>query len=283
MSIKEIEFLIKKYDLKIKKQYGQNFLIDDNIVRKIAETIDPEPKATVIEIGPGLGSLTKHLSHRFEKVLCYEIDSQMVDILRQELHEDNIYIIHQNFLKSNIKDDIDAFAPNNRVVVIANLPYYITTPILIKILEEAPFISEILVMMQKEVADRICGKPSTKDYNSLSVLIQFLTEPKKLFNISPKSFIPSPDVDSSVVLIKRKESFAEDVIDLDYFYRFNRTIFQQRRKTIVNNLASFLGYSKGMIGEMLKREGISENARAESLTVEQIVRLANRFYQQDNQ
>jgi 16S rRNA (adenine1518-N6/adenine1519-N6)-dimethyltransferase len=114
-------------------------------------------------------------------------------------------------------------------------------------------------------------------------LIQFLTEPKKLFNISPKSFIPSPDVDSSVVLIKRKESFAEDVIDLDYFYRFNRTIFQQRRKTIVNNLASFLGYSKGMIGEMLKREGISENARAESLTVEQIVRLANRFYQQDNQ
>ena len=100
MSIKEIEFLIKKNDLKIKKQYGQNFLIDDNIVRKIAETIDPEPKATVIEIGPGLGSLTKHLSHRFEKVLCYEIDSQMVDILKQELHEDNIYIIHQNFLKA---------------------------------------------------------------------------------------------------------------------------------------------------------------------------------------
>ncbi|HON64659.1 MAG TPA: 16S rRNA (adenine(1518)-N(6)/adenine(1519)-N(6))-dimethyltransferase RsmA [Bacilli bacterium] len=282
MSIKETEYLIKKYDLKIKKQYGQNFLVNDNIVKKIAETIEAEPKATVIEIGPGLGALTKILSQRFDKVLCYEIDSQMVDILNRELKSDNIYIFNRDFLKSNLGEDIKQYAPNDRAVVIANLPYYITTPILTKILEEAPFITEIAVMMQKEVADRICGKPSTKDYNSLSVLIQYLTVPKKLFNISPKSFIPAPDVESSVVLIKRKETLFPEVLDMDYFYRFNRAIFQQRRKTIVNNLASFMGYAKETVAGLLKEECISENVRAESLAVEQIVKLANRFYRHDN-
>lgn len=274
MNIKE---LIIRENIKAKKKFGQNFLIDNNVLNNIITKSEITNK-NVIEIGPGLGSLTEYLIKDAKKLVCYEIDKDMVDILNERyISNEKVLILFKDFLKANLQEDIKKYFNDEEVIVVANLPYYITTAILTKILEETKQIKRIVVMVQKEVAMRLSGKPSTKDYNSLSVLIQYYTNVKHLFNVSPKSFIPQPEVDSSVIMIERKE-LLQEVINEEYFLKFNRAIFSQRRKTLSNNLKQNFKYDQTLINNILSSFNLSLSVRAESLTVEQIVNLSNEFY-----
>ena len=272
MNLTEIRKLLEKYDASALKKYGQNFLIDDNILNTIADSLDNE-STNVIEIGPGLGSLTRKLVTRYEKVLAYEIDPKMIEVLTDTIKYDNFKIIEGDFLKANVEKDIEAFFKSDNIYLIANLPYYITTPILLKILEEVKSIKKLTIMIQKEVADRFLGKPNTKDYNSLSVLIQTYMKVSKVCDVSSKCFYPAPLVDSTVIKLERKEKLDYNIKDEKEFQKINRMLFRQRRKTILNNLKD--SFSKEEILNALKALDISDTARSESLTNKQIIDLAN--------
>lgn len=272
MNLKEIKELLNKYDANALKKYGQNFLIDENILNTIANSLDNE-LGCVIEIGPGLGSLTRKLVKRFNKVLAYEIDPKMIEVLNDTILESNFKIIAGDFLKTNIEKDIQEYFNQDNIYVIANLPYYITTPILLKILEEAPSIKKMTIMIQKEVASRFLGKPNTKDYNSLSVLIQTYMNVSKVCDVSSNCFYPAPLVDSTVIKLERKDKPDYAIKNEQQFQKINRMLFRQRRKTIVNNLKE--GYSKEEILNVLNKLNIKETERSESLTCQQIIELAN--------
>lgn len=279
MNINEVKQILTKYNVSVKKQFGQNFLMDNNIINKICDISNITKNVNVIEIGPGLGFLTEELKKRANKVMCYEIDSDMVKVVTSRFENDNNVIVkYQDFLKAKIDYDIEHYLGDLPVIVVANLPYYITTAILVKILEESKYIKQMTVMMQLEVADRICGKPSTKDYNSLSVLMQYYTNCKLAIKVTAGCFYPEPNVDSAVVLVKYKEEITFKALNEEYFKKFNRIVFAQRRKTLANNLKSGFRYSKEMIEDILNKNNISLTIRTEALTVEQIVSLSNEFY-----
>ena len=283
MNINEVKQILNKYDVSVKKQFGQNFLMDNNIINKICDISNISKEVNVIEIGPGLGFLTQELKTRANKVMCYEIDSEMVKVVTNRFEQDNNVIIkYQDFLKANIDKDIENYLNDKPVIVVANLPYYITTSILIKILEESKYIKQMTVMMQLEVADRICGKPSTKDYNSLSVLMQYFTTCKLAIKVGAGCFYPEPNVVSAVVLVKHKDAIEYPTLNEDYFKKFNRIVFAQRRKTLANNLKQGFGYSKELIESVLTKNNISLTIRTEALKVEEIVLLANEFYLAQN-
>ena len=277
MTKEQVKKFLEQNDINVKKQYGQNFLLDDNILKNIVKSAELKKDTNVIEIGPGLGFLTNYLQQATTNVLCYEIDEQMVEHLNELNY--NISIINDDFLKRNLNKDFkNIFDNSNNITLVANLPYYITTPILLKVLEETTRIDKMIVMMQTEVAKRLCGKPSTKDYNALSVLIQYFTNPRIIFNVSPKSFFPEPNVESSVVMIEKKEEPLLEVENLDFFLKFNRNIFAQRRKTLYNNIQKAYNYDKGLIKKIIKENNLDESVRSEELDVSQIVKLANDFY-----
>lgn len=265
-------------DIKVKKKFGQNFLHDENILNKIATATDIN-NVNIIEIGPGLGFLTKKLAPKAKKMISYEIDIEMVEYLNENFKEyQNLKIVNKDFLKVDLQQEIAKEFNNEQVILIANLPYYITTAILTKILEETNKVDTMIVMMQKEVALRITGKPSTKDYNSLSVLIQYFTDAKLLFNVSPNCFYPAPEVESSVIEVKRKEKITNPAINLEFFLKFNRNIFAQRRKTLMNNLQNSYKIEKQIFIDALNELQLPLTVRAENLTVDQIVNLANYIY-----
>ena len=277
MTKEQVKKILEQNDIIVKKQYGQNFLLDDNILKNIVKSAELKKDTNVIEIGPGLGFLTNYLQQATTNVLCYEIDEQMVEHLNELNY--NISIINDDFLKRNLNKDFkNIFDNSNNITLVANLPYYITTPIPLKVLEETSRIDKMIVMMQTEVAKRLCGKPSTKDYNALSVLIQYFTNPRIIFNVSPKSFFPEPNVESSVVMIEKKEEPLLEVENLDFFLKFNRNIFAQRRKTLYNNIQKAYNYDKGLIKKIIKENNLDESVRSEELDVSQIVKLANDFY-----
>lgn len=277
MTKEQVKKILEQNDIIVKKQYGQNFLLDDNILKNIVKSAELKKDTNVIEIGPGLGFLTNYLQQATTNVLCYEIDEQMVEHLNELNY--NISIINDDFLKRNLNKDFkNVFDNSNNITLVANLPYYITTPILLKVLEETTRIDKMIVMMQTEVAKRLCGKPSTKDYNALSVLIQYFTNPRIIFNVSPKSFFPEPNVESSVVMIEKKEEPLLEVKNLDFFLKFNRNIFSQRRKTLYNNIQKAYNYDKELIKKIIKENNLDESVRSEELDVSQIVKLANDFY-----
>ena len=277
MTKEQVKKILEQNVIIVKKQYGQNFLLDDNILKNIVKSAELKKDTNVIEIGPGLGFLTNYLQQATTNVLCYEIDEQMVEHLNELNY--NISIINDDFLKRNLNKDFkNIFDNSNNITLVANLPYYITTPILLKVLEETTRIDKMIVMMQTEVAKRLCGKPSTKDYNALSVLIQYFTNPRIIFNVSPKSFFPEPNVESSVVMIEKKEEPLLEVENLDFFLKFNRNIFAQRRKTLYNNIQKAYNYDKGLIKKIIKENNLDESVRSEELDVSQIVKLANDFY-----
>lgn len=277
MTKEQVKKILEQKDIIVKKQYGQNFLLDDNILKNIVKSAELKKDTNVIEIGPGLGFLTNYLQQATTNVLCYEIDEQMVEHLNELNY--NISIINDDFLKRNLNKDFkNIFDNSNNITLVANLPYYITTPILLKVLEETTRIDKMIVMMQTEVAKRLCGKPSTKDYNALSVLIQYFTNPRIIFNVSPKSFFPEPNVESSVVMIEKKEEPLLEVENLDFFLKFNRNIFAQRRKTLYNNIQKAYNYDKELIKKIIKENNLDESVRSEELDVSQIVKLANDFY-----
>lgn len=273
----EIKEIIKNNNIIAKKKFGQNFLIDKNILNKIVESSNID-NLNVIEIGPGLGSLTSLLVKKAKKLVCYEIDSDMINILNNQYQTyNNIKIINEDFLKLDLNKEINNHFNGEDVVVVSNLPYYITTAILTKILEETKKIKKIIVMVQKEVALRLTGKPSTKDYNSLSVLIQYYTEAKLLFNVSPKCFVPAPDVESSVISLDLKEELPS-LLNEDFFLKFNRNIFSQRRKTLYNNIKANYNLSKDLIEKVILDNNLSLTVRAENLTVDEILKLSDYLY-----
>lgn len=270
--------ILENNDIKVKKKFGQNFLHDENILNKIATSIEIENK-NIIEIGPGLGFLTNKLVTCAKKMVSYEIDIEMVQYLEEHFKEQkNLEIVNKDFLKVDLQKEIKEKFNDENVVLIANLPYYITTAILTKVLEETNKVEKMVVMMQKEVAQRITGKPSTKDYNSLSVLIQYFTNAKMLFNVSPNCFYPAPEVESSVIEISKKEKIDNPAINLEFFLKFNRNIFAQRRKTLMNNLQNAYKVDKKIFEDALIYMNLPLTVRAENLTVNQIVDLSNYIY-----
>ncbi len=276
MNIKEVKSLLDKYNLNAKKGFGQNFLVDDNILKKIAYSLNDKNYSGVIEVGPGLGSLTRYLVETYDQVLCYEIDTDMIEVLNDTISSDKLMIKEGDFLKSNVSKDIEKFFKGN-VCLIANLPYYITSPILLKLLEEVREIKDIVIMIQKEVAERFVAKPNTKDYNALSVLIQYFTKAEKLFDVSPSAFVPAPKVSSSVIHLCYKDEEMLKGKELEFFLKFNRNIFKQRRKTLVNNISASYSISKEEAGNILEENGFSKTIRSEVLSVEEIVKLSMIF------
>lgn len=269
---------IKKNDFYVKKKFGQNFLTDQNVLRKIVDIPTITSETLVVEIGPGLGSMTELLLNKAKHVLAYEIDKDLIPILESTFVGQNLTLLNQDILVSNIDEDITSISGEfDNVVLVANLPYYITTPIIMKVLEESDLIKQLTVMMQYEVAKRFTSKPSTKDYNSLSVVIQFKTSSELALKVPRTVFIPAPNVDSAIVKMDVKEKLDYIPDDLDVFFRLVRVSFTQRRKTLVNNLSQGFSISKDELKDILVSLGHSPTVRAESLSVTDFVDLSNNF------
>lgn len=264
--------ILKKFDLHAKKGYGQNFIIEPAIVEKIADFSQCENQC-VIEIGPGIGALTEQLCKRASKVIAYEIDTRLIEVLAYSLQEyDNYEIRHQDFLEVEFEKVVQECRKDyERVVVCANLPYYITTPILFKIFESDCEVDCITVMVQREVADRFCANISTKDYNALSVITQYLYDVKMVMKIPKTIFNPKPNVDSAVIQFTKKANKAV-VDDEKQYFTFVKACFKQRRKTLVNNLKEVIP-DNDRIRALLKECNLSETIRAEAIDGEQFIQL----------
>lgn len=260
--------ILETYDLYAKKNYGQNFLVESQIVEKIARNAVPNDDTVVIEVGPGIGALTQFLAKYAKKVVAFEIDERLIPVLADTLQdEDNVEVIQEDFLNVDLKEFVGKYG---EVVVAANLPYYITTPILFKIFESNADIKQITVMMQKEVADRFGAEVNTKDYNALSIITQYNYEVKTIMKISKHVFNPKPNVDSAVVQFTYRPSNL--VKDEQGFFQMVKACFKQRRKTILNNYGEYLN-DKEKAKQNLDKAEIAYAARAESLPQEAFVRL----------
>ena len=271
MQIKELKNLMESSNFNFKKKFGQNFIIDENIIKSIITKSDIDENTLVIEIGVGAGALTIGLSQFAKNVLCYEIDETLKQVLDVTLkNEKNVDIIYKDFLQADIKNDIKKYE-YKKIYVIANLPYYITTPIIMRIIESKIDVDKIVVMVQKEVGDRFKASPNTKDYNSLSVFLNYYFDIKKLLDVSRNVFMPKPNVDSIVVEFKKKENIYK-VKNEDFFFKLIRDSFVQKRKTIRNNLK---GYDLDKIETVLKKHNFDLSVRAEQLPIEVFVELAN--------
>lgn len=275
--------IMAKYDLKVKKSLGQNFLIDPNILRKIVGQAKLSKKSAAIEIGPGIGALTEHLAREAGKVLAFEIDQRLLPVLEDTLSPyDNISIVHADILKTDVQAAIDSeLAGYDDIVVVANLPYYVTTPIILKLLLEKLPIRGMVVMLQKEVAERITAKPGTKAYGSLSIAIQYYTQAEMALTVPKSVFLPQPNVDSAVIRMTKREVPEVEVIDEDFFFSVTRGSFVQRRKTILNNLqvAMPLGKEKKeLILKALEEAGVDPTRRGETLTIKEFGLLADKLY-----
>ena len=257
-------------DFKFKKKFGQNFLVDTNIVKKIVSDINVKPNSLVIEIGCGDGKLTKFLCQKFDKVLGYEIDLDVKDRLLSNLEcYDNVDIIFKDFLDCDIIDDLKNYSYDS-LYVIANLPYYITTPIIEKLIELDFSFELVRIMVQKEVGDRFCAKIGSKDYGSFTVFLNYNFDVKKNFIVSRNSFYPRPNVDSMIVSLMTKDKIF--VKDKKIFYNLVYDSFKFKRKTIRNNLK---GYDLNAIANVLSRHGFDLTVRAENLSVDIFCEIAN--------
>lgn len=266
---------LKANELTAKKKYGQNFLIDQNILNHIVDVAEVTKKDAVIEIGPGLGSLTEVLCERAGFVLAYEIDPDLLKPLKENLIGFlNYKIIHQDILKANLLSDINLYLKEyENIYVVANLPYYITTPVILGLLSQNSRIKRYVMMMQLEVADRICGKPKTKEYNALSIMVQYKATATKVLKVPRTVFVPAPNVDSAVVRLDVYDTPPLKAKDEACFYEVLRVCFTQRRKTLYNNL--ILSYEKEFIHQMLMDLSIPPTVRAETLPVSEFIRISD--------
>ncbi|MCE4051828.1 MULTISPECIES: 16S rRNA (adenine(1518)-N(6)/adenine(1519)-N(6))-dimethyltransferase RsmA [Bacillaceae] len=275
--------ILEKYGFSFKKSLGQNFLIDTNILRNIVDHAELSESSGAIEVGPGIGALTEQLAKRAKKVVAYEIDQRLLPILSETLEPyPNAKVIHSDVLKANVKEMIEEeFAGIDDIMLVANLPYYVTTPIIMKILEENLPLRGIVVMLQKEVADRISARPSTKEYGSLSIAIQYYTVPEVVMIVPKTVFVPQPNVDSAVIRLTIREKPLVAVKSEEFFFRVTRASFAQRRKTILNNLTSQLENGKEKkeaIIAALETAGIEPSRRGESLSIEEFAALSDALY-----
>ena len=268
-SPKKIKEELNKENFNFKKKFGQNFIVDKNIIHSIIFKSSIDKDTLVIEIGPGAGSLTTELNKVSGHVLAYEIDKTLKPVLEKH-NLNNTTIIYEDFLKRNVEDDLKKYN-YKKTYVVANLPYYITTPIIIKLIEDKLNIDKIVVMVQKEVGDRFKAKPNTKEYNSLSIFLNYYYTVEKLLDVSKNVFIPKPNVDSIVVAFTKKENKVK-VDNEQIFFKLVRDSFKQKRKTLKNNLK---GYNLEKVEEVLKKHNLDLTVRAEALPIEIFTEIAN--------
>ena len=275
--------ILEKYGFSFKKSLGQNFLIDTNILKKIVSFADLNENSGAIEIGPGIGALTEQLARSSKKVVAFEIDQRLLPILNDTLSPyANVKVIHKDVLEANVQSMMEEeFQGIEDVMVVANLPYYVTTPIIMKLLEEHLPIRGIVCMLQKEVADRISAKPGTKEYGSLSIAIQYYTEAETVMIVPKTVFVPQPNVDSAVIRLTKRNQPAVSVKDEGFFFQVTKASFAQRRKTILNNLTSQLPEGKQKKEEILaalSASGVEPTRRGETLSLEEFGMLSDHLY-----
>lgn len=271
--------IISRHGFSFKKSLGQNFLIDQNILYKIVEAAGLDENKGALEIGPGIGALTEKLAQTAGTVTAVEIDQRLIPILREVLEPyGNVRVHHGDVLKVDLHELFrQDFADVSKVSVVANLPYYVTTPILMKLLEEKLPLENIVVMIQKEVAERMAAAPGSKDYGSLSIAVQYYSEPKLVCIVPHTVFIPQPNVESAVIRLAVREQPPVRVEDERFFFEVVQASFAQRRKTIANNLKSrfFPGEGRERLEQLLQEAGIEPSRRGETLSIEEYARLSN--------
>lgn len=272
--------VLERHGFTFKKSFGQNFLTDTNILQKIVDTAEIDDQVNVIEIGPGIGALTEFLAERAAQVMAFEIDHRLVPILADTLRDfDNVTVVNEDILKVDLAQHIQNFKnPDLPIKVVANLPYYITTPILMHLIESGIPFSEFVVMMQKEVADRISAKPNTKAYGSLSIAVQYYMTAKVAFIVPRTVFVPAPNVDSAILKMVRRPEPAVAVEDEKFFFKVSKASFTHRRKTLWNNLTGYFGKSeevKDKLTKALDQAGLSPSVRGEALGLEEFANLAD--------
>ncbi|MGD6874540.1 16S rRNA (adenine(1518)-N(6)/adenine(1519)-N(6))-dimethyltransferase RsmA [Sutcliffiella horikoshii] len=280
---KRTKEILDKYGFSFKKSLGQNFLIDTNILRNIVEYGEVSEKTAAIEIGPGIGALTEQIAKRAGKVFAFEIDQRLLPILEDTLSPyDNVTVIHKDILKADVTELIgEELKAYEEVRVIANLPYYVTTPIIMKLLQEGLSLKSITVMLQKEVAERMAAKPGTKEYGSLSIAVQYFTQAETVMIVPKTVFVPQPNVDSAVIRLVVREEPPVRVKDEDFFFEVVRASFGQRRKTILNNLQSNLPDGKAKkqgIEAALATTSIDPKRRGETLSIEEFGALSDELF-----
>lgn len=272
--------VIQKYNFMFQKKFGQNFLIDTHVVDKIIRSAGLTEDDMVLEIGPGIGSLTQHLAENAGRVVAVEIDKNLIPILEETLKDyDNITIINEDILKVDINELAKKYNNGKPIKVVANLPYYITTPIIMGLFESHVPIESITVMVQKEVADRMQVGPGTKDYGALSLAVQFYAKPEIVANVPPNCFIPRPAVGSAVIRLTRYRDTPVKVEDEALMFKLIRASFNQRRKTLVNGLSNALelNFDKEQVANVIEELGWSSKIRGENLTLEEFAALSNQF------
>ena len=270
--------IIKKYDFAFQKKYGQNFLIDAHVLDKIIAAADVGPEDFVLEIGPGIGTMTQYLAEHAREVAAVEIDTHLIPILEDTLQDyDNVTIINEDILKLDINALAQEKNQGRPIKVVANLPYYITTPIIMGLFESGVPVENITVMVQKEVAGRMQVGPGTKDYGALSLAVQYYAEQYLVANVPPNCFMPRPKVGSAVIRLTRHKEKPVQVKDENFMFRLIRASFNQRRKTLQNGLnnCAELAVTKAQVVEALEKMGLPATVRGEKLTLEQFAQLSD--------
>ena len=277
--LEETRYIMKKYNIRANKSLGQNFLINNEVVEKIVNSSDISKEDMVIEIGPGLGTLTKYLLEKAEKVLCVELDTKMIKILQDRFSlYDNFELINEDILKVNLNEIIMENKKDGKiknVKIVANLPYYITTPIIMKLLEEKLDIKSITVMIQKEVADRLIETPGGKNTGAITHTVYYYCESEKIMEVPNSSFIPEPEVTSEVIKLNLRDKPAVDIENTKVMFMIIKSAFMQRRKTLLNALTNtkvFINKEEGI--RILKKLNLDENVRAEKLSIQEFANIA---------
>jgi len=270
--------VLKKYNFNFQKRFGQNFLIDSNILEKIVSAAEVTKEDCVLEIGPGIGTMTQYLAESAREVIAVEIDKSLIPILEDTLSAyDNVTVINEDILKVDIRKLVEEKNQGRPIKVVANLPYYITTPIIMSLFESHVPLKSITIMVQKEVADRMQVGPGTKDYGALSLAVQYYAKPQVVAYVSPECFIPRPNVGSAVIRLDRYENPPVQVVDEEFMFKVIRAAFNQRRKTLANGLgnAPDIPVSRSQAAEVLESLGFSASIRGEALTLEEFANLSN--------
>ena len=268
--------LVKKHGFKFTKSLGQNFLIDDNIVDKIVAGAGIGPGDKIIEVGPGIGTLTREMASRAQNLMAVEIDKNLIPILEDTLGDyDNVKVVNEDIIKADIRGLIDENLGGGPVKLVANLPYYITTPIIMRFLEENINVTDIVVMVQKEVAERMNAQPGGKDFGALSVAVQYYCDTEIIAKVPRHLFVPQPNVDSIVIALRVRPERKYKVDDEDLYFKVVKAAFGQRRKTLLNSISSMGNLAKDQVKEALEEAGIDPKRRGETLSLDEFAILSN--------